>query len=139
MSANEADQQTYTITELAREFDITTRTIRFYEDKELLTPKRRGQQRIYSRTDRTRLKLVLRGKRLGWPLDDIREMIYMYDTPGGEEKQLLVMIDKIKQSREALLQQQNDIALALSEFDEIEQRCEKQLAALQHTSTGTLG
>jgi len=139
MSANEADQQTYTITELAREFDITTRTIRFYEDKELLTPKRRGQQRIYSRTDRTRLKLVLRGKRLGWPLDDIREMIYMYDTPGGEEKQLLVMIDKIKQSREALLQQQNDIALALSEFDEIEQRCEKQLAALQHSSTGTLG
>jgi DNA-binding transcriptional MerR regulator len=139
MSANEADQQTYTITELAREFDITTRTIRFYEDKQLLTPKRRGQQRIYSRTDRTRLKLVLRGKRLGWPLDDIREMIYMYDTPGGEEKQLLVMIDKIKQSREALLQQQNDIALALSEFDEIEQRCENQLAALQHTSTGTLG
>jgi DNA-binding transcriptional MerR regulator len=139
MSANEADQQTYTITELAREFDITTRTIRFYEDKQLLTPKRRGQQRIYSRTDRTRLKLVLRGKRLGWPLDDIREMIYMYDTPGGEEKQLLVMIDKIKQSREALLQQQNDIALALSEFDEIEQRCENQLAALQHNSTGTLG
>jgi len=139
MSANEADQQTYTITELAREFDITTRTIRFYEDKHLLTPQRRGQQRIYSRTDRTRLKLVLRGKRLGWPLDDIREMIYMYDTPGGEEKQLLVMIDKIKQSREALLQQQNDIALALSEFDEIEQRCENQLAALQHTSTGTLG
>jgi len=139
MSANEADQQTYTITELAREFDITTRTIRFYEDKHLLTPQRRGQQRIYSRTDRTRLKLGLRGKRLGWPLDDIREMIYMYDTPGGEEKQLLVMIDKIKQSREALLQQQNDIALALSEFDEIEQRCENQLAALQHTSTGTLG
>jgi len=139
MCANESDQQTYTITQLAREFDITTRTIRFYEDKHLLTPKRRGQQRVYSRTDRTRLKLVLRGKRLGWPLDDIREMIYMYDTPGGEEKQLLVMIDKIKQSREALLQQQNDIALALSEFDEIKQRCEKQLAALQHTSTGTLG
>lgn len=139
MSANKPDEKTFTITELAREFDITTRTIRFYEDKHLLTPKRRGQQRVYSRTDRTRLKLVLRGKRLGWPLDDIREMIHLYDTPGGEEKQLLVMINKIMQSREALLQQQSDIALALSEFDEIQQRCEKQLSALQHTSTGTLG
>jgi DNA-binding transcriptional MerR regulator len=139
MSTSDQDQQTYTITELAREFDITTRTIRFYEDKQLLTPERRGQQRVYSRADRTRLKLVLRGKRLGWPLDDIREMIHMYDTPGGEEKQLLVMIDKIMQSREALLRQQTDIALALSEFDEIQQRCEKQLSALQHSSTGTLG
>jgi len=73
---------------------------------------------------------VLRGKRLGWPLDDIREMILMYDVPGGEATQLRVMIDKIKTSRETLLQQQEDIALALSEFDDLQQRCEKQLSSL---------
>jgi len=73
---------------------------------------------------------VLRGKRLGWPLDDIREMILMYDVPGGEATQLRVMIDKIKASRETLLQQQEDIALALSEFDDLQQRCEKQLSSL---------
>ena len=128
----------YTIAELAREFDITTRTIRFYEDKQLLKPARRGQQRVYSRADRTRLKLVLRGKRLGWPLDDIREMIHMYDAPGGEEKQLRVMIDKINRSRETLFRQQEDIALALSEFDDIQLRCEMQLSSLQaSTLTGT--
>ncbi len=130
----------YSITELAKEFDITTRTIRFYEDKQLLKPARRGQNRVYSRADRTRLKLVLRGKRLGWPLDDIREMIRMYDAPGGEEKQLRVMIDKINSSRETLLQQQEDIALALSEFEDIQLRCEKQLSSLQALSlTGNTG
>lgn len=130
----------YSIAELAKEFDITTRTIRFYEDKHLLKPARRGQQRVYSRTDRTRLKLVLRGKRLGWPLDEIREMIHMYDAPGGEEKQLRVMIDKINSSRETLLRQQEDIALALREFEDIQLRCEKQLSSLQAPSlTGNTG
>ncbi|MEE9334868.1 MAG: MerR family DNA-binding transcriptional regulator [Granulosicoccaceae bacterium] len=128
----------YSIAELAKEFDITTRTIRFYEDKQLLKPARRGQQRVYSRADRTRLKLVLRGKRLGWPLDDIREMIHMYDAPGGEEKQLRVMINRINTSRETLLRQQEDIALALSEFDDIQLRCETQLSSLQISNlTGT--
>jgi len=130
MSASNQDI-TYSIAELAKEFDITTRTIRFYEDKQLLKPARRGQQRVYSRADYTRLKLVLRGKRLGWPLDDIREMILMYDVPGGEETQLRVMIDKIKRSRETLLQQQEDIALALSEFDDLQLRCEEQLSSLE--------
>jgi len=117
----------FSITDLAQELDITTRTIRFYEDRGLLHPARRGQQRIYSKADRTRLKLVLRGKRLGWPLDDIREMIELYDTPDGERKQLEVMIEKIKQSRTTLLQQRDDIELALREFDEIETRCRKRL------------
>lgn len=117
----------FSITALAQELDITTRTIRFYEDRGLLRPARRGQQRIYSRADRTRLKLVLRGKRLGWPLDDIREMIELYDTPDGEKRQLEVMINKIEQSRSTLLQQRDDIELALREFDEIEARCLKQL------------
>lgn len=117
----------FSITELAQELDITTRTIRFYEDRGLLRPARRGQQRIYSRADRTRLKLVLRGKRLGWPLDDIREMIELYDTPGGERRQLEVMLERIAQSRSTLLQQRDDIELALREFDEIEARCRMQL------------
>lgn len=117
----------YTITDLAQELDITTRTIRFYEDRGLLRPARRGQQRVYSKADRTRLKLVLRGKRLGWPLDDIREMIELYDTPDGEKRQLEVMINKIEQSRNTLLQQRDDIELALREFDEIEARCLTQL------------
>ena len=136
---SQSNQDTnYSIAELAKEFDITTRTIRFYEDKQLLKPARRGQQRVYSRADRTRLKLVLRGKRLGWPLDDIREMIHMYDAPGGEEKQLRVMINKINSSRETLLRQQDDITLALSELDDIQLRCETQLSSLQVSNlTGT--
>jgi len=124
--ANEIDP-VYTITDLAKELDLTTRTIRFYEDRGLLRPARRGQQRVYSRADKTRLKLVLRGKRLGWPLNDIREMIELYDTPDGERKQLEVMLTKIEQSRATLLQQREDIELALSEFDDIETRCRKQL------------
>ena len=128
MSASPSDiEPVFSITDLAQELDITTRTIRFYEDRGLLRPARRGQQRIYSKADRTRLKLVLRGKRLGWPLDDIREMIELYDTPDGEKKQLEVMINKIEQSRSTLLQQRDDIELALREFDEIEARCLKQL------------
>lgn len=128
MSAKADDvEPVFSITDLAQELDLTTRTIRFYEDRGLLRPARRGQQRVYSRADRTRLKLVLRGKRLGWPLDDIREMIELYDTPDGERKQLMVMLDKIAQSRATLLQQREDIELALSEFDDIEARCKAQL------------
>jgi DNA-binding transcriptional MerR regulator len=128
MSANANDiEPVYSITDLAQELDLTTRTIRFYEDRGLLRPARRGQQRVYSRADKTRLKLVLRGKRLGWPLDDIREMIELYDTPDGERKQLEVMLTKIAQSRATLLQQREDIELALSEFDDIESRCREQL------------
>ncbi len=128
MSAKADDvEPVFSITDLAQELDLTTRTIRFYEDRGLLRPARRGQQRVYSRADRTRLKLVLRGKRLGWPLDDIREMIELYDTPDGERKQLTVMLNKIAQSRATLLQQREDIELALSEFDDIEARCKAQL------------
>lgn len=130
LNAEQHSEPVFTITDLAQEMDITTRTIRFYEDRGLLRPARRGQQRIYSRADRTRLKLVLRGKRLGWPLDDIREMIELYDAPDGERKQLEVMIARIDQSRRTLLQQREDIELALREFDDIETRCKERL---QHT------
>ncbi len=125
------DDKLYSITELAQEFDITTRTIRFYEDKQLLKPARRGNTRIYSGSDRIRLKLVLRGKRLGWPLDEIHEILQLYDQPGGEVQQLELMLSKISESRDALLVQREDIELALSEFDEIQIRCEQQLEILQ--------
>ena len=128
MNASSSDfEPVFSIAELAQEMDITTRTIRFYEDKGLLRPTRRGQQRVYSRADRTRLKLVLRGKRLGWPLDDIREMIELYDTPDGERKQLEVMLRKLDHSRSVLMQQRDDVELALSELKEIEARCQRQL------------
>jgi DNA-binding transcriptional MerR regulator len=121
----------YSISELAREFDITTRTIRFYEDQGLLSPARRGQKRIYRKADRTRLKLVLRGKRLGFPLMDIRHMIELYDEPGGEAKQLDLMLAQINNSRTTLLQQQIDLELQLKEFDDIEARCKARLAQLR--------
>lgn len=133
MNATASDQEpVFSIADLAQEMDITTRTIRFYEDKGLLRPARRGQQRIYSRADRTRLKLVLRGKRLGWPLDDIREMIELYDTPDGERKQLEIMLQKLSHSRSVLQQQRDDIELALQELEDIETRCHQQLQNPQH-------
>ena len=117
----------FTIGDLAREFDLTTRTIRYYEDKNLLHPERRGQQRIYSRSDRTRLKLILRAKRLGWTLDETFEVIQLYDAPDGEKRQLELMVSKIGNSRKNLLDQHEDIKVALQELDEIEERCLVQL------------
>ena len=82
-------QETYSISELGREFGITTRAIRFYEDKQLLSPSRNGGRRVYSRADRTRLKLLLRGKRLGWPLEEIKSVLNMYDAGHNGELQQL--------------------------------------------------
>jgi len=121
----------FSIGDLAREFDLTTRTIRYYEDKMLLKPERRGQQRIYSRADRTRLKLILRGKRLGWNLDTIFEVIQLYARPDGEKRQLELMVSKINDSRNTLLDQQEDIKIALEELDEIEARCHQQLEQIK--------
>ena len=82
-----ADSAVFTIGELATEFGVTTRTIRFYEDQGLLAPKRQGRNRVYDRRDRTRLKLALRGKRLGFALSEIREILDLFDSPQGEEQQ----------------------------------------------------
>ena len=125
--------QSYSISELAREFDITTRTIRFYEDKQLLHPARDGSTRIYSRTDRTRLRLVLRGKRLGWQLNEIREIIELFDTRHGEgeKKQLEAMIHQLNRTRATLLDKQQDILESLADISELEANCLKQLGELQ--------
>ncbi|MGO2148265.1 MerR family transcriptional regulator [Halomonas sp.] len=123
--------KTYSISDLANEFDITTRSIRFYEDQELLYPARRGQTRIYSSQDRVRLKLTLRGKRLGLSLAEIRELFELWDeTRTGSEKQLLLMLNKISERRAALEQQMKDIAMMQLELENAEIRCRQALDEL---------
>jgi len=122
--------QTYTITDLSREFDITTRTIRFYEDKNLLTPERQGQARIYSSADRTTLKLILRGKRLGFTLDESREIIQLYTPSNDNREQLHKLISKIHERRALLEQQQEDIEIMLLDLQASEERCNDSLLLL---------
>lgn len=123
---------TFSIVDLAREFDVTTRTIRFYEEHGLLAPMRRGSRRIYAPRDRTRLKLIMRGKRLGFSLAEIKEIIELYDARGGAERQLRLFIAKIGERRASLERQRADIAQTLDELADVEARCNEQLAALGH-------
>ncbi|MDJ0958330.1 MAG: MerR family DNA-binding transcriptional regulator [Arenicellales bacterium] len=120
----------YSIGDLAQEFGVTTRTIRFYEDKGLLNPRRDGLKRIYDQRDRVRLRLVLRGKRLGFSLDEIAGIIDMYDTEPGELGQLEYMLRRLAEQRQTLLQQKQDLEQTLSELDQIEAQCLKQLASM---------
>ncbi len=113
----------YSIGDLSREFGVTTRTIRFYEDQGLLSPTRNGQSRIYQPRDRVRLKLILRGKRLGFSLKEINKLIQLYDTPEGEAGQLRSFIEKICARRTELLVQKDDIEHVLDELDTLERRC----------------
>ncbi len=114
--------KTYTIGELAQEFDTTTRTIRFYEDQGLISPKREGQKRIYSAGDRITIKLILRGKRLGFSLAESKELIELYSHGSNNQDQYLKVLEKVNISRERLLQQQADIDMMLIELDEHEAR-----------------
>lgn len=116
--------ETYTITDLAEEFGITTRAIRFYEDKGLLSPRRNGLNRIYGRRDRGRLKLVLRGKRLGFSLADIREMLDLYHVGDGQCEQLKLMQVKIRERLEALHRQREDIEEAIAELEDGQRQIE---------------
>jgi DNA-binding transcriptional MerR regulator len=119
-------EPTYTIAELAREFDLTPRTIRHYEDQGLISPARAGVQRVYTKRDRTRLKLTLRGKRLGLSLAEIRELIDMYDT-APEATQLSRLIEVLAERRARLEQQREDIEAVLAEIDTLEQLCQGEL------------
>ncbi len=125
-----SDPTTYTITELAKEFRVTTRTIRFYEDKGLLKPARNGLTRVYTARDRVHLKLVLRGKRIGLSLDEVREIMDMYDSAPGEIGQLDYMLDKLAERRAMLHRQQQDIELTLKELNKIEAQCRQRLATM---------
>lgn len=127
--------RTWTISELAREFGVTTRTIRFYEDQGLLHPERRGQQRIYSAADRVALILILRGKRLGFTLAESREMIDLYDPTSGNVTQLERMLDKLAEKRALLERQQEDIRQMQTELDDVERRCRDSLRAARKADT----
>jgi len=124
------EQQTFSISELASEFGVTTRTIRYYEDRGLIQPGRKGRQRVYSRGDRARLKLILRGKRLGLPLKEVGEIVDLYDSDRGEARQLEHLCARIQEDRAMLLRQREEIDTILLEMDSIEARCRESLAAL---------
>ncbi len=119
-----SDERTYTITELAREFDLTPRVIRHYEHEGLLAPGRQGRNRVFTRADRTRLKLVLRGKRLGFSLQETFELFSLYDAARDERPQLVKLLEFLRPKREALLQQRADIDAILKEMDGLEQEAE---------------
>jgi len=121
----------YTIAELAREFDITPRAIRFYEDQGLVSPKREGaggRTRVYSARERTRLKLTLRGKRLGLTLSEIKDLVDMYESPKDSAAQLQRFMVVLAQHRDALLRQREDIDVTLAEIEAHEAECRRLLA-----------
>ncbi|MFQ5775981.1 MAG: MerR family DNA-binding transcriptional regulator [Kiloniellaceae bacterium] len=123
--------RTYTIRELANEFGVTTRTIRFYEDEGLLAPLRDGRRRIYRPRDRTRLKLILRGRRLGFSLAEVKEIIDLYDAPPGEAGQLAFLLDRIAARRAGLEAKRRDIEASLRDLDAVAENCRKRLEHLK--------
>lgn len=120
--------QTYTISDLAKEFEVTTRTIRHYEEQGLISPRREGTNRIFSNRDRVRLKLALRGKRLGFSLSDIRELFELYDLAKDEKKQLEEFLAKLEKRRAFLEQQREDIEVMLNEIRFFANQCRRLLA-----------
>ncbi len=120
----------FSIGDLASEFGVTTRTIRFYEEKGLLNPQRNGKHRVYSPSDRTKLRLILRGKLLGLSLDESAEIILMYGSPGNNRKQLEKLIATIEAKRAELKQQQKDLAAMLRELGAAEDKCRAALEDL---------
>ena len=123
-------QQSWTIRQIADEFGVTHRTVRHYEDLGLVTPERRGTTRVYHRRDRTRLGLILRGKRLGFPLEEIRTIIDLYDRPRGKASQLEYVLSQIDERRADLEQRRRDLEDALTELGEFERRCRADLDRL---------
>ena len=121
-------RDSHTITDLAKEFGITTRTIRHYEDEGLLSPRREGLNRLFSQLDRVRLKLALRGKRLGFTLAEIRELFNLYDLARDESGQLQEFLSKLETRRAMLGQQREDIEVMINEIAFFESQCRKLLA-----------
>jgi DNA-binding transcriptional MerR regulator len=126
-------QETYSIGDLAREFDITTRSIRFYEDQGLITPMRKGQTRIYKHSDKVRLKLILRGKRLGFTLAETGRLFELYDADKSSVRQLETMLELIAQKKADLNQQLDDIKIVLMELSTVEKRCKDTLKEITQT------
>lgn len=120
--------KTYTISKLAQEFGVTTRTLRHYEDQGLVTPTRDGVNRIYSHRDRVRLKLALRGKRLGFSLSELRELFQLYDLANDERRQLEEFAVKLERRRAQLEQQREDVEVMLNEINFFATQCQRLLA-----------
>ena len=131
MARRESDLESWTIAQIADEFGVTHRTVRHYEDLGLITPERRGQQRIYHRRDRTRLNLILRGKRLGFPLEEVRTIIDLYDAPRGRASQLEYVLSQVDERRADLEQRRRDLDDALKELDAFEESCRADLDRLR--------
>lgn len=123
----------YGIRDLASEFDVTTRTIRYYEEKGLLSPQREGSQRIYSPSDRTKLKLILRGKRLGLSLDESAEIVLMYGSPEKNRQQLEKLLGRIRVKRHELMRQKDDLESLLADLQGVEKKCQFALANFDTT------
>ena len=130
-------EATISISVLAKEFSVTHRTIRFYEEQGLLHPVRAGNQRIYFAKDRVRLKLILRGKRLGFSLAEIKTLFAMYDQDHNSHKQLSTMLELTQQKRTILHQQLQDIQALLDELDDVEARCQEELDELNAINAQT--
>ena len=127
---------TFTIGELAREFDLTTRAIRFYEDCGLLSPQRSGRNRVYTQRDRTRLKLTLRGKRLGLTLAEVKELVDMYESPRDTLPQLKKFLVVLAVHREQLEQQMADLDITLDEVRVHEKEARRLLAQSERRKAG---
>ncbi len=123
-----AVRETFTISDLAAEFDITTRTIRFYESRGLINPERIGTTRRYSKRDRARLMIILRGRNLGFTVEDVGEYLALYDTDPGQLAQTRLLLGKVESAVRELESKREDIAHSLSELEEIRLRCETHLA-----------
>jgi len=134
---NQTKPVTYSIGELSKEFDITTRSIRFYEDQGLLKPMRRGQTRLYKQSDKVRLKLILRGKRLGFSLAETGRLFELYDADKSSARQLETMMKLISVKKADLNQQLDDIKVVLMELTNVEKRCKETLANItqEHSNT----
>ena len=126
---------TYSISDLAREFALTTRAIRFYEDSGLIAPRREKRARIYGERERVRLKLILRGKRLGLALSEIGELLDLYEVRRNEKAQLTAFLALLAERRKRLLQQREDIEIVLAEIDGIERDCRRRLRAESRDAT----
>lgn len=120
----------YSITELTREFDISTRTLRFYEDEGLIRPERRGRTRVYRSADRHLIAQILRGRRIGFTIAEIREIVKVYKEPPGEAGQLTMLMKKVDEKRNELRQKRKDIDETIEELDNIEETCLNRLAEI---------
>ncbi len=123
-------QKYYTITELTREFGVSTRTLRFYEDEGLIHPERRGRTRLFRAADRRLILEILRGRRIGFTIAEIREIIQVYKEPPGELGQLKLLMKHVDQKREELRQKRKDIEETLTELDNVEEACLTRLAEI---------